>query len=83
MALDTDNLVPRLRAPVHAFVHDDLPSPDEVQNGDAPQHRWLFNDANRTSRERVSAAMMSYWGQFAHTGAPGMGRHHEVPPRQP
>ena len=36
MALDTDDLVPRLRAPVYAFVNDDLPPPDAVQNGDAP-----------------------------------------------
>jgi len=118
--MDTDDLVPRLRAPVYAyrfdwddepsapmdmktifgaahglelafvfdtftyaFVHDDLPSPDEVQNGDAPEHRWLFNEANRTSRERISAAMMSYWGQFAHSGDPGTGRHHELPPWRP
>ncbi len=118
--MDTDDLLPRLRAPVYAyrfdwddeptaptdmktifgaahglelafvfdtftyaFVHDDLPSPDEEKTGDAPQHRWLFSEANRASRERISAAMMSYWGQFAHTGDPGAGRPGELPRWRP
>lgn len=118
--MDTDDLVPRLRAPVYAyrfdwddestspsdmksifgaahglelafvfgrfsygFVHDDVPSPDQAAGDEASEHRWLFNEANRSSRERVSAAMMSYWGEFAHTGNPGTGRRGELPAWRP
>jgi para-nitrobenzyl esterase len=33
----------------------------------------LFTAANRTGRERLSAAMMSYWAAFARAGDPGRG----------
>ena len=36
--------------------------------------RILFSDGNLAGREELSAKMMSYWAQFAHTGDPGRGR---------
>ena len=42
--------------------------------------RYLFDDDNRAGREALSDAMMSYWANFAHAGAPGSGRGGDLPP---
>jgi para-nitrobenzyl esterase len=39
----------------------------------------IFSEENRPGREALSDAMMSYWVQFASTGAPGRGRKGELP----
>src|SRR5262245_43022326 len=44
-----------------------------------PLLRSLFADANLASREQLSHAMMSYWAEFAATGAPGKGRGGDLP----
>jgi para-nitrobenzyl esterase len=41
--------------------------------------RLLFNDENRAGREALSAAMMSYWAEFALRGDPGRGRDGTLP----
>jgi para-nitrobenzyl esterase len=41
--------------------------------------RVLFGQANRPGREELSAAMQSYWTQFALSGDPGRGRDGELP----
>jgi para-nitrobenzyl esterase len=61
-----------------AQYHDELPPPDGAADPTDP-FTALFNEANRTSRERTSAAMMSYWAEFARTGRPGTGSRHELP----
>jgi para-nitrobenzyl esterase len=43
------------------------------------QGNLLFTDENRAGREALSAAMMSYWAQFADSGDPGRGRRGELP----
>jgi para-nitrobenzyl esterase len=41
---------------------------------------WVFRgDPDEPARDQLSAAMMSYWAQFAYTGSPGSGRHHDLP----
>ncbi|MCX2980658.1 carboxylesterase [Halieaceae bacterium IMCC14734] len=42
---------------------------------------WLFS--NSEQRTELSAAMMNYWGAFAHTGDPGTGSAAEQPRWQP
>jgi para-nitrobenzyl esterase len=44
-----------------------------------PESRNLFVPWNRSGREALSAAMMSYWAEFAHSGSPGRGRADELP----
>ncbi len=44
-----------------------------------PETRSLFNFLNRGGREALSAAMMSYWAEFAYTGSPGRGRAGDLP----
>jgi len=44
-----------------------------------PESDRLFTRTNRAGREALSAAMQSYWTQFAATGAPGRGRRGELP----
>jgi para-nitrobenzyl esterase len=39
----------------------------------------LFDEENLASRQQLSRAMMSYWAEFAATGAPGRGRAGELP----
>jgi para-nitrobenzyl esterase len=39
-----------------------------------PLSKYLFAEKTTDSRTKLSAAMMSYWSQFAATGAPGQGR---------
>lgn len=39
----------------------------------------IFNTENRVGREKLSAAMMSYWAAFAHTGDPGQGMDNDLP----
>jgi len=41
--------------------------------------RRLFDEENRPGREALSAVMMSYWTEFARSGAPGYGRNGELP----
>lgn len=48
-----------------------------------PESSRLFTRWNREGREALSAAMLSYWAQFAATGAPGRGRNGELPEWQP
>ncbi len=61
-----------------AFIRDSLPATDQGETVADP-FRALFNEANRTSRSRVSKSMMSYWAQFARTGNPGRGTRQELP----
>jgi para-nitrobenzyl esterase len=44
-----------------------------------PNSKLLFDEDNRAGREALSAAMQSYWGQFAYTGAPARGRDGKLP----
>ncbi|MEN8160768.1 MAG: carboxylesterase family protein, partial [Myxococcota bacterium] len=44
-----------------------------------PETSSLFNFLNRSGREALSAAMMSYWAEFAYTGSPGRGRAGDLP----
>lgn len=44
-----------------------------------PQTHRLFDDTNRPGREALSAAMMSYWTEFAGRGHPGKGRDGQLP----
>ena len=39
----------------------------------------IFSDENEAGRLELSQAMMSYWAEFAYTGAPGRGRAGELP----
>jgi para-nitrobenzyl esterase len=39
----------------------------------------LYADESLESREKLSRAMMSYWAEFAATGAPGRGRGGDLP----
>jgi para-nitrobenzyl esterase len=39
----------------------------------------LWTKENEPGRTTLSAAMMSYWAEFAHAGDPGTGRHGELP----
>jgi para-nitrobenzyl esterase len=48
-------------------------------NFDTPLLRSLFDEDNLASRQQLSRAMMSYWTQFAATGAPGRGRAGDLP----
>jgi para-nitrobenzyl esterase len=41
--------------------------------------RVLFDESNRAGREALSAMMMSYWAEFAHSGDPGRGRDGTLP----
>ena len=46
---------------------------------DIPLLSSLMDDDNLASRQQLSRAMMSYWAEFAATGAPGRGRGGELP----
>ena len=50
---------------------------------DARRRRPAARRRGRSIRERVSAAMMSYRGEFAHSGDPGTGRRRELPAWRP
>ncbi|UCE84707.1 MAG: carboxylesterase family protein [Deltaproteobacteria bacterium] len=39
----------------------------------------IFTDANEPARQSLAEQMMSYWAQFAYTGAPGRGRKGDLP----
>jgi len=39
----------------------------------------MFTDGNKPGREALSAAMRSYWAQFAYAGDPGRGRKGDLP----
>ncbi|MBI4517675.1 MAG: carboxylesterase family protein [Deltaproteobacteria bacterium] len=39
----------------------------------------IFSEDNEPGRRALSSQMMSYWAQFAYTGAPGRGRDGELP----
>ena len=39
----------------------------------------IFTEANAAARQTLSAQMMSYWAQFAHSGTPGRGRDGSLP----
>lgn len=39
----------------------------------------FYTEENAAGREPLSAAMSSYWAQFAHTGNPGRGRKGDLP----
>lgn len=43
-----------------------------------PMHLF-YNDGNEKPRLALSAAMMSYWAEFAYSGAPGRGRDGKLP----
>jgi len=43
----------------------------------------VFDDGNAPGRHGLSEAMMSYWAEFAWTGAPGRGRAGALPDWQP
>jgi len=67
--------VSRLLGAAHAFEipfvfgHWDL----------GPQSDMLFSEANREGREILSGQMMSYWAEFARSGAPGRGGDGDLP----
>jgi len=44
-----------------------------------PEAIGLFTPFNRKARRELSAAMMSYWAEFAHAGDPGRGRDGSLP----
>jgi para-nitrobenzyl esterase len=44
-----------------------------------PESGYLFNESNRSGREGLSHAMMSYWTHFAQQGDPGRGRTGQLP----
>jgi para-nitrobenzyl esterase len=44
-----------------------------------PEANRIFTEENEPGRKELSAAMMSYWAQFAYTGDPGSGRSGELP----
>jgi para-nitrobenzyl esterase len=46
---------------------------------DIPLLRSLFDEDNLATRQQLSRAMMSYWAEFAASGAPGRGRRGELP----
>jgi para-nitrobenzyl esterase len=48
-------------------------------NFDIPLLKSLFADDDLASRQQLSRAMMSYWAEFAATGAPGRGRKGDLP----
>lgn len=49
--------------------------------GSALAHRYANRD--RPNRDALSAAIMDYWGNFAHSGSPAMGRSGTQPEWQP
>ena len=61
------------------LVHDELPA-EESTSVTAHPLQTLFNAGNAGSRERISEAMMAYWGEFARTGQPGRGGRADLPP---
>ncbi len=44
-----------------------------------PRTSLLFDDSSASGRAELSGAMMSYWAEFAYTGAPGRGRDGSLP----
>jgi para-nitrobenzyl esterase len=44
-----------------------------------PLAPYMIDDDNRAAAEKLSAEMMSYWAEFAHSGDPGRGRDGSVP----
>jgi len=46
-------------------------------------NRFLFDEERRPAAERLSRAMMSYWGRFAHAGDPGRGAEGTLPAWRP
>ena len=43
------------------------------------QVNMIFTTANEPGRKALSAQMMSYWAEFAYSGAPGRGRDQQLP----
>ena len=43
------------------------------------QGKFLFDETSKPGREALSAAMMSYWAEFARSGAPGKGSRGDQP----
>jgi para-nitrobenzyl esterase len=48
-----------------------------------PEDTGLFTPFNRAARKDLSAAMMSYWAEFAYAGDPGRGRDGSLPAWEP
>jgi len=44
-----------------------------------PDTRLIFGGGSREAREMLSGQMMSYWAEFAYSGAPGRGRGGDLP----
>jgi para-nitrobenzyl esterase len=44
-----------------------------------PEGNIIFSDGNAPGRRSLATQMMSYWAEFAYNGAPGRGRHGELP----
>ncbi|HYC22676.1 MAG TPA: carboxylesterase family protein [Candidatus Bathyarchaeia archaeon] len=44
-----------------------------------PRLEMIFTAQNAPGRQALSQAMMSYWAEFARSGAPGRGRHNDLP----
>ncbi|MEL7480616.1 MAG: carboxylesterase family protein, partial [Pseudomonadota bacterium] len=45
--------------------------------------RWVFTKENASERLALSSEMMSYWGEFARSGAPGRGTTGDLPEWRP
>ncbi|MEM7413563.1 MAG: carboxylesterase family protein [Myxococcota bacterium] len=69
--LDIGTIVGAARAMEVPFVFGRLSLGDFTQ--------YIFSDERRPQAEALSAAMTSYWTQFAATGDPGQGRQGELP----
>jgi para-nitrobenzyl esterase len=51
--------------------------------GGALNAAYIYDEARIPQRDALSDAMMSYWGAFAHAGAPGRGRGGKLPAWKP
>lgn len=54
-----------------------------IDDGTFPLLADAFDDGRRAPARRLSAAIMSYWGEFARRGDPGRGRDGDLPRWQP
>jgi para-nitrobenzyl esterase len=62
----------------NSFFHAELPEELSGVLVTSPLD-GLFTADNANSRERTSAAMMAFWGEFARTGRPGHGNRSDYP----